>query len=69
LSLRRSSVGAGRKKEDFVLTIVFLVIAISLLTVAALFGLMEKDKRREGQSGSPQTAAEGAKQGRAPGLD
>jgi hypothetical protein len=55
--------------EDFVLTVIFLVVVVALLTVAGVFGLMQKDKKRQGQSGSPTTAGEGAKQGRASGLD
>jgi hypothetical protein len=55
--------------EDFVLTVIFLVVIVALLTVAGVFGLMQKDKKRQGQSGSPTAAGEGAKQGRASGLD
>jgi hypothetical protein len=54
--------------EDFVLTVIFISIIVALLTVAGVFGLMQKDKRRERQSGSP-NPGDGAKQGRAAGLD
>jgi hypothetical protein len=54
--------------EGFVLTIIFLAIIVALLTVVGVFGLMQKDKKRERQSGSP-SAGDGAKQGRAAGLD
>jgi hypothetical protein len=55
--------------EAFVLTVILLVVVVALLTVAGLFGLMQKDKNRERQSGSPTAAGEGAKQGRSAGLD
>jgi hypothetical protein len=42
---------------------------VVLLTVAGVFALAQMDKNREGQSGSPNAASGGAKQGRATGLD
>jgi hypothetical protein len=55
--------------EDFMLTVIVLSIVVALLTVVGVFGLMQKDKKREGQSGSPTAGGDGAKQGRAAGLD
>jgi UDP-N-acetylmuramyl pentapeptide phosphotransferase/UDP-N-acetylglucosamine-1-phosphate transferase len=55
--------------EVFVITVILLAVVVALLTVAGVFGLMQKDKRREGQSGSPTAGGEGAKQGRAAALD
>jgi hypothetical protein len=39
-----------------------------LCSLLGIFAWMQKDKKREGQAGSPGTASQ-AKQGRAPGLD
>jgi flagellar basal body-associated protein FliL len=50
------------------IVIIFLAIVVALLIVVGIFAWMQKDKNREGQSGSPGTASS-AKQGRAPGLD
>jgi len=50
------------------LLIIFLAIVVALLIVVGVFAWMQKDKKREGQAGSPGTASD-AKQGRAPGLD
>ncbi len=50
------------------LTVIFVGIMVALLVVAGVFGLMAKDKKRQGKSGSPDAAGSG-KEGRAPGLD
>jgi flagellar basal body-associated protein FliL len=50
------------------IVIIFLAIMVALLIVVGVFAWMQKDKRREGQSGSPGTASD-ARQGRATGLD
>jgi hypothetical protein len=50
------------------LTIGFIVIIFVLLALVGVFALMAKDKNRQGQSGSPNTAGSG-KQGRAPEPD
>ena len=56
--------------EEFVVTLIFVVSIMALLTVAGLFALMQIEKQREGQSGTPNTASDGAKQGRrAAGMD
>jgi hypothetical protein len=51
------------------LTIIFVVVIVALLTVVALFALTAKDKNRKGQSGVAQPQNEGPAQGRASGLD
>ena len=50
------------------LTVIILSVVVVLLTLAAVFGLMQKNKNREGQAGSA-NAGKGVKQGRAAGLD
>jgi flagellar basal body-associated protein FliL len=50
------------------LVIIFLAIAVALLVVVGMFAWMQKDKGREGQSGSPGTASI-AKHGRATDPD
>jgi flagellar basal body-associated protein FliL len=54
--------------EGFMLVIIFLAIAVALLVVVGMFAWMQKDKGREGQSGSPGTASI-AKHGRATDPD
>jgi hypothetical protein len=51
------------------LTIIILCVVAALLTIGFVFALMAKDNKRRGQSGSPNTQTDGAKQGRAAGLD
>jgi hypothetical protein len=54
--------------EDAMLTIVFISIMVALLVLVGVFALLAKDKKRQGQSGSPDVAGN-ARQGRASGLD
>jgi hypothetical protein len=54
--------------EGAMLTIVFISIMVALLALVGVFALLAKDKRRQGQSGSPDVAGN-AKQERASGLD
>jgi hypothetical protein len=56
-------------KENFVLTLLFLVIIIALLTVAGLFALTAMEKQRAGQSGSFGASSDGGEHGRTAGLD
>ncbi len=51
------------------ITVIFVGIMVALLVVAGVFGLMAKDKKRKGQSGSPNAASGRGKEGRASGLD
>jgi hypothetical protein len=51
------------------LTIIFLCVLAALLALGFVFALMAKDNNRRGQSGSPNPQTDGAKQGRAVGLD
>jgi hypothetical protein len=51
------------------LTIIFVCVLAALLAIGFVFALMAKDNQRRGQSGSPNTQTDGAKQGRAGGLD
>jgi hypothetical protein len=44
-------------------------MVIALLTVAGLFALTAKDKKREGQSGSFSASSDGRERRRAAGLD
>jgi flagellar basal body-associated protein FliL len=48
--------------------VIVLAVIVALLTVAGVFALMQKDKKRQGQSAT-NAPEDGAKQGRAPGLD
>jgi flagellar basal body-associated protein FliL len=59
---------AGSDLEGHMIVIIFLVIVVALLIIVGVFAWMQKDKKREGQSGSPGAASE-AKHGRASGLD
>jgi hypothetical protein len=52
-----------------VITFIFVVMMVVLLTVAGVFALAQKDKEQEGQSGSLSAASIGAEQERATGLD
>ena len=45
-------------------TFIFVVVMVVLLTVAGVFALVQKEKMQERQSGSPSAASAGAKQGR-----
>jgi hypothetical protein len=60
--------GSEADVEGHMIVIIFLAIVVALLIVVGVFAWMQKDKKREGQSGSPGAASE-AKQGRASGLD
>jgi hypothetical protein len=52
-----------------VITFIFVVMMVVLLTVAGVFALAQKDKKQEGQSGSLSAANVGAEQETAIGLD
>jgi hypothetical protein len=52
-----------------VITFIFVVMMVVLLTVAGVFALAQMDKEQEGQSGSLSAASVGAEQETATRLD
>jgi len=52
-----------------VITFIFVLMMVVLLTVAGVFALAQKEKMQERQSSLPRVASAGAKQGRVTGLD
>jgi hypothetical protein len=59
----------GSQDGGLVITFIFVVMTIALLTVAGVFALAQMEKMQERQSGSLSAASVEAEQERATGLD